>query len=131
MSIWQSSTVAGADEDGTVAGTVVSYINGWSNHYPGTDLPHNGIEAEEAASIGLGQVPPWCVPGHDDLDMDTDDGLGPWLRLDVSTRRVSLWPGTEPVGPRDLHSVCMDEDAVRALRDELTAWLDISKVRPL
>ncbi|WP_044109773.1 hypothetical protein [Mycobacterium canetti] len=139
MSIWASGNVCGADDDDRFDGSVVSYIEGWSNHYPGQFIdPKTGciyrfsrdVTEETPASIGTGWIPPYCVPGHpDDTSRDIDTTVGPWLRLDVTTRRVSIWAGLE-IGNQDVISVCLDESAVRALRDHLTTWLERDKAYP-
>ncbi|AHG24373.1 hypothetical protein PBI_MICHELLEMYBELL_52 [Mycobacterium phage MichelleMyBell] len=141
MSIWASQDIAGTDDNDNHDGSVVSYISGWSNHYPGRFIgpnvePHYGfmkdIQAETPASIGTGWIPPWCVPGQDEQDetygLDIDTHVGPWLRLDLTMRTVSIWSGVE--GNWDVYSVCMNESAVRALRDHLTEWLERDKVHP-
>lgn len=144
MSIWASQDIAGVDENDKHDGTVVSYISGWSNHYPGNFVNPDAeprvygfskdIREEVPASVGTGWLPPWCVPGHEDqaeIDgLDVDTTVGPWLRLDVTMRSVSIWAGVE-IGNQDVHSVCMDESAVRALRDNLTAWLELEKLHPV
>lgn len=128
MSIWCSFDVCGADEDGDGDGTVISYIRGWSNHYPEHNLPHHGIENEVPASVGIAWIPPWCVPGHEDSDLDESDALAPWLRLDLSMHDVSIWPNTKLIEEMALHSVILNEGAVRKLRDHLTDWLDTPKL---
>lgn len=140
MSIWAAGIVAGETDDYEHDGSVVSYINGWSNHYPGEFVnPENpgvhrfgsarDITEETPAAIGTGWLPPWCVPGHSDTGDDIDTHVGPWLRLDLMMRTVSIWSGVE-IGYQDVHSVCLNEDAVKALRDNLTEWIDREKVRP-
>jgi hypothetical protein len=144
MSIWGSGDIAGVDENNKHDGSVVSYIDGWSNHYPG-DFPPLGIEVrqrspandlteETPASIGTGWLPPWCVPGHEqqaEIDgLDVDTHLGPWLRLDITMRTVSIWGGVE-IGNQDVHSVCLNEKAVTALRDNLNEWLAREKLHPV
>ena len=135
MSIWASSTVCGEDDNGNPDGTVLSYIDGWSNHYP-TVFPAPCELAETPALVGTAWIPPWCVPGHDhaaEQGIDIDTHVGPWLRLDLSMRTVSIWSGgiNDPeIGKPDVHSVCLNETAVRALRDNLTAWLDRTKCHP-
>jgi hypothetical protein len=142
MSIWGSEAVAGEAEDGEFDGSVVSYISGWSNHYPGhfpgpfnfedktpgRRSPANDLTEETPASVGTGWLSPWCVPGQDEDEVD-EDALGPWLRLDVMMRTVSIWAGVE-IGHQDVHSVCLNESAVEALRDNLNAWLEREKVYP-
>lgn len=142
MSIWASDTICGADDDDNFDGSVVSYIEGWSNHYPGdfpplveeprykTRKPSNNLTEETPASIGTGWLPPWVVPGHGgEFDRDIDDAVGPWLRLDVYMSTVSIWAGVEISNPT-VHSVCLNEQAVKALRDNLAEWLERDKVRP-
>lgn len=135
MSIWGSEDVAGVDENDKHDGSVVSYINGWSNHYPGKFVKSEeqygsakDITEETPASVGTGWLSPWCVPGQDEDTVD-EDALGPWLRLDVTMRPVSIWAGVE-IGNQDVHSVCMNEAAVTALRDNLSEWLERPKVHP-
>lgn len=142
MSIWASGFVAGENDDGDFTADVVSYINGWSNHYPGHFVnPHppplpagfsRDVTEETPASIGTGWIPPWCVPGHHDAEeqgLDVDTHLGPWLRLDITMQTVSIWAGLE-IGNQDVHSICLNETAVRALRDNLNEWLDREKLHP-
>lgn len=142
MSIWASQSVCGERDDESFDGTVVSYIEGWSNHYPGdfpplveeprykTRKPTNDLTEETPASIGTGWLPPWVVPGHrEEFGEDIDTVVGPWLRLDVMLRRVSIWSGPE-IGNQDMVSVCLNEDAVQKLRDNLTTWLERDKVHP-
>lgn len=140
MSIWASESVAGEDGNDRFDDTVVSYISGWSNHYPGhfvkPDDPGlneygfaKDITEETPASVGTAWIPPWCVPGHDDTDEDVDCVVGPWLRLDVTMRQVSIWAGVE-ISNQNVYSVCLDESAVRKLRDNLTDWLANDKAYP-
>ncbi|MGC4151514.1 MAG: hypothetical protein QM628_00350 [Propionicimonas sp.] len=141
MSIWCSwPTIGWEDEDqrfGAIVineggerepvphwqgGEVRSYADGWSNHYPdGT--------AERPASVDLASIPSWCVPGHSD---ELTDDYGRWLRLGIdSPLAVTYWRKTEDGQPQpDPHwvAVVMDAEAVRALRDQLTEWLDAPKV---
>jgi hypothetical protein len=143
MSIWASEDVAGEDEHGKLDGSVVSYIEGWSNHYPGHFPPPedkrrnalNDLNEETPAAIGTAWLPAWCVPSDRERDLewetnhDVDTHLGPWLRLDVTMSTVSIWAGVE-IGKRDMHSICLNEVAVRALRDNLNEWLQREKVYP-
>lgn len=131
MSIYASETVAGADEDDNYDGTVISYIEGWSNHYP-HQFP-DGDGAETPAAIWTGWIAPFCVPGNLELSetpVDTDTHVGPWMRLDVCMQTASVWNGPLEIGPRNVHSVLLDESAVLKLRDNLNAWLDRTKVHP-
>lgn len=143
MSIWGSSDIAGMNENDVPDGSVVSYIKGWSNHYPGQfvnddDQSRFGfakeITEETPAAVGTAWLPPWCVPGHEhqaEIDgLDVDTHLGPWLRLDITMRTVSIWAGVE-IGNQDVHSVCLNERAVTALRDNLNEWLAREKLHPV
>ena len=123
MSIWSSwPTIGYGDPDEPERGEVRSYAEGWSNHYPDDKV-------ELPASAGVAHVAPWCVPGWDDHTGD-DCSVGPWLRLDIDTAEHSFPAGGEPTGKRVNAAVVMDEAAVRALRDDLTEWLEAKKVRP-
>lgn len=127
MSIWSSWTEVGYDllwskRPKKVRGQVRAYRNGFSNHYPdSTDGP---------ATVGIASIPTWCVPGRDEEDYDK---AGPWLRLSVDSPYAMTWwtrDGDQPT-PEPVHAcVVMDEAAVRALRDDLEAWLAMPKVRP-
>lgn len=104
-------------------GTVIAYRQGWSNHYP---------DGDPGATVGVASIPAWCVPGHKDADeSDECDDVGPWLRLDIDSPDAKAYGagGREQLAP--VHgSAVLDEAAVRALRDGLTAWLDRGKVYP-
>lgn len=127
MSIWCSQQTIGHDEFEDGPGVVLTYALGFSNHYPDTSG-----ECELPASIDLATIPRWCVPGHyDDYE---EDEVGPWLRLSVHAPRAFDWYGPAEdrkrnAGPIDA-DVVLDEEAARALRDQLTEWLDAPKVRP-
>ena len=125
MSIWVSRHAVGydevAEEPVPVGGEVRSYCEGWSNHYPTTDG-----DAERPASIDTAHVPDFCVPGHQD---DNGNLVGPWLRLTIWTQQHNWHAPSTVAGPKDA-SVVMDEDAVRALVADLTAWLDHERVYP-
>lgn len=115
MSIWQTWDVAGGDGPGDVR----SYATGWSNHFPDDQV-------EQPSSVMLGTIPSWCVPGHED---EYSDALGEWLQLTVIGWKHDFHnPGTKPT-EREVASVSMDQLAVKALRDELTRWLDTPKVK--
>lgn len=140
MSIWCSWEHIGTDPrdwreaDGTpvpktaARGDVLSYAQGWSNHYP----DHTG-EAERPAVLALAHIAPWCVPGHgvDDADYDA---VGPWLRLEVAApESLNFWQKDEegrPLVEKESATVVLDEEAVRSLRDDLTAWLERPKAQP-
>ena len=115
MSIWCSRwPVIGEDDDEHPDRTVLAYREGWSNHYPDPDT-------DEPAAVDTAHIPPWCVPGHDTAEDETD-AYGEWLRLSISMR--------ETHGCADCRSVYMHEAAVRKLRDDLDAWLNHPKARP-
>ena len=124
MSIWVSHEIVGHDvyPDGHEirGGQVRSYCEGWSNHYPTTDV-------EGEASIDLASIPVWCVPGHHD---EFSDDRGPWLRLGIHTE-PGTWETERSSGPLSDRVVVMDEDAVRCLVDDLTAWLNTPKAHPV
>lgn len=126
MSIWASDASIGFDQfdDEPQVGEVRSYATGWSNHYPTTDG-----EVERPALIDTAHLPPWCVPGHDDVD--TYDGqIGPWLRLGVSGWQHNYFKPSEVIGEVDVQ-VVLDVEAVRALHSHLTWWLEQEKVYPI
>lgn len=121
-------------------GKVLSYAEGFSNHYPDDTGTH-----ETPASINLAYVAPWCVPGHDqDGDSFSCTGcgrqhedvadVGDRVRLDVDApQALSFWREDGEDGPvvKPAHvSVVLDEEAARQLRDDLDAWLKAKKVRP-
>lgn len=102
------------------AGVVLWRGRGGRNDWP--------IDAEHyhRLSISGAAMPSWCVPGHDDHEryVGCCDGYatpGPWYRLGIYD---------EPPfdGPESIEAL-LDEDAARALRDDLDAWLDRPKVR--
>ena len=147
MSIWCSWPAIGHDphdEEPLRGGEVRTYATGWSNHFPTADG-----EAELPASIDLADIAPWCVPGHEQdaanyrctgcgAEHDHPE-CGPWLRLGLYAEQSRTWHGSLDshgvfapiVSTATMHAtVVLDEDAARALRDDLTAWLDRPKVRP-
>lgn len=136
MSIWATLHHIGTDHlDRTPRperGHILTYAEGWSNHYP--DLTG---EAELPAMIALAEMPAWCVPGHERTAEDPTDAAfghkGPWVRLDLHAERaLNFWGDgvTRPSAERVHTSIVLDEEAVRALRDDLSAWLDEPKVHP-
>ena len=104
-------------------GAVRAYRAGFSNHYPD--------DSDPGAMVGVASIPAWCVPGHDD---ERDDSFGPWLRLSIDSPQAQDWydpdPSKRPTPAPVFADVVLDEAAVAALRDDLTAWLDREKVRP-
>lgn len=115
-------------------GNVLSYAVGFSNHYPDLTGSH-----ERPAVVALADIAPWCVPGHDAGECPCGEhhdhpDTGPWLRLEVAApETLSFWrrDGRKPEVLSEEATVVLDEAAARALRDDLTAWLDRPKVRPL
>lgn len=113
-------------------GNVLSYAEGFSNHYPDLTGSH-----ERPAVIALAHLAPWCVPGHrecDDCFHSEEHEAGPWLRLEVAApETLSFWTKAEDGGPEvtpEGATVLLDEEAARSLRDDLTTWLDRRKARP-
>lgn len=121
MSIWSTWVAAGHDDSGLHApiGDVRSYATGWSNHYPDTVV-------EQPSCVMVGVIPQWCVPGHQDDAMC--DAVGEWLLLTAVGWRHDFASPAAPPAERESVSVSMNADAVRALRDQLTAWLDGPRV---
>lgn len=122
MSIWCSLPTIGfddADEPEAPVGQVRSYANGWSNHYPSC-----GGTVEREAALDLAYIPSWCAGGHED-----DESVGPWLRLGLRSSVHNFEAPAEVLGSAQA-DVVLDEDAVRALVGELTAWLERPKVAP-
>lgn len=119
MSIWCSWE--------EIAGRVRAYAAGWSNHYP--------ADADPPGTVAVAHIAPWCVPGwaHREDDLDWPQ-VGDWLRLDVDAPGARTWwtkdaagnPAREPVHA----SIVLDVDAVRALRDDLTRWLECEHLTP-
>lgn len=117
MSIWCSW-----DE---IAGRVRAYAAGWSNHYP--------ADADPPGTVAVAHIAPWCVPGAGD-DVDWPQ-VGDWLRLDVDAPGALSWwstdGGDELPALTPVHaSIVLDVDAVRALRDDLTRWLECEHLHP-
>lgn len=132
MSIWCSWDHIGSDprDAEQQGGQVRSYAHGFSNHYPTTDG-----EYEQPAAVALAHIAPWCVPGHGDpcttcvVSHDHPE-VGPWLRMEVASHEHSWKDGGIPTGREEGATIVMDEDAVRALRDDLTRWLALPKLQP-
>ncbi|MGC0251527.1 hypothetical protein [Pseudactinotalea sp. Z1748] len=136
MSIWATLCHIGTDyldeRPQPERGHVLTYAEGWSNHYPNLTG-----EAELPAMIGLAEMPGWCVPGHWLTAEDPSDGAydhkGPWVRLDLHAEcALNFWgdgtarPSVEKVNA----SIVLDEEAARSLRDDLDAWLSEPKAYP-
>jgi hypothetical protein len=104
-------------------GNVVSYANGFSNHFP--DLTG---EYERPAAIALASIPSWCVPGHRD---ETTDGLGQWLRMEVAApETLNFWRKEDgsPTVESEGATVCLDRQAVETLHAQLGDWLERATV---
>jgi len=125
MSIWASLPNIGHDEfEDESRGIVVSYVDGWSNHYPS---PDEG--PEHPSSIDLATMPPWCVPGWSEHDGD-DMSCGPWLRLCVHGWLHDWHNPRDGEVTEESASVVMDEAAARELHQQLSDWLARPKVHP-
>lgn len=127
MSIWQSTVDIGTTDDwpDDFDGSVRTYADGWSNHYPTDDV-------ELPAAVGLAQLAPHCVPGHleDAYDEDGEDGRpGPWLRMHMLTQSRRR----DDDGPRipDGSTVLLNPDSARALAAALMAWADGGHTMPI
>lgn len=108
-------------------GNVVSYAEGFSNHYPNLDGTH-----ERPAAVAVAHIPSWCVPGY--RDHEVFDEVGPWLRLEVAaTQTLNFWEKDEDGNPKvedNGATVCLDVEAVTALRDDLNKWLEMEHLTP-
>jgi hypothetical protein len=109
-------------------GSVRTYADGWSNHYPTDDV-------ELPAAVSLAEIPPWCVPGHREAfeqreadDAEYPETPGPWLRMSLLTqsRRRNDDRPTIPDGS----TVVMNPAAARALGTALLAWADGGHTQP-
>lgn len=138
MSIWCSWNPVGYEEpeprrrDARRRGEVRSYANGWSNHYPTRDG-----KVECRASVDIAHIAPWCTPGWQQKDPGLPNftsgdrcEVAEWLRLTVYTRHHDFNSG-EATNEMRCEAVVMDEEAVRALVADMTAWLDLPKVHPI
>lgn len=109
-------------------GNVLSYAEGFSNHFPDTTGNH-----ERPAAVALASIPVWCVPGHRDDEYD-EKTVGPWLRLEVAApETLNHWVKSgagQPVAEERHATVVMDESAARSLVAQLNEWLDRPKARP-
>lgn len=108
MSIYCSRVTAGTDAWGDGKGEVVAY--------PDNDLRRIGRRDWPEGAIYTAHIPHWCIPGHDEGDgcrgQDDDQPVSRWLR--ISVKSAGSWL-----------DVLADRDAVEALRDDLSAWLDL------
>lgn len=105
-------------------GEVLSYAEGFSNHYPTRDR-----EYEQRANVNINHIPAWCVPGH--RDDFSDRLIGEWTRLDIFTAEHDFHQGGKPNGQYISASVVMDEAAARALAADLLEWADRPKAYPV
>lgn len=126
VSIWADLEHIGTDErihgyPPHNRGVVLSYAEGFSNHYPET-----GGSFEQPSAVVLSSIPAWCVPGHTGSE---DFGVsGPWLRLDVNTAEHD--EHGQPTGARKHVSVVIDVEAARSLAQDLLEWADSRHVYP-
>src|SRR5690349_13220183 len=107
MSIYATTIILGDEDDDEPPGVVLVRENG-TNHYPNPEQNRRG-------SIDGAHIPAWCVHGHEDDFNYT--ALGGWYRLSFVT-------------PDSYGQMLLDVDAVTALRDDLTRWLEYDKVEP-
>lgn len=110
MSNYASRVTVGRDWIGPGTGRIADY--------PENDLRKPDRKGWPQGAIHTAHIPHWCVPGHDEDDgcpEDNDAPVGEWLRLSVASAGAWL-------------DVLADRDAVEALRDDLTAWLDLDHV---
>ena len=120
MSIWCSWQYIGELEDDRPdpAVPVLTYWEGWSNHYP-------KVGEEFPAAMGISSIPAFCVPGAP----EDDYRVASWLRLSLSTtagRSFHNVHGTAEDRRPMIHdggTVVLSRAAVTALRDQLTEWL--------
>lgn len=133
MSIWsprrddvgRTTADTGWPED--FDGSVRTYADGWSNHYPTDDV-------EKPAAVSLSEIPPWCVPGHREAfenptdDVEQPEDPGPWLRMGLFTQSRRRDDGG-PAIP-DGATVVINPDAARELGKALTAWADGGHTQP-
>lgn len=110
MSIYCSRVTVGYDFPFVQTGHIAAYPENNLRHLDEPGFPTDGY-------IETAHIPHWCVPGH-----DVDDQCGPdeqpvarWLRLIVNAAGAHV-------------RVLADREAVQALRDDLTAWLDLDHV---
>jgi hypothetical protein len=99
---------------------VVLIRDGGNNHWPSLNRNRRG-------TLSGAQIPSWCVPGHHN-SMEGDEEPGGWYRLAGCSWRCEpgftgerFWLDTEYL---------LDEDAARALRDDIQRWLDRPKTLP-
>lgn len=137
MSIWCSWPQVGYDvhaEEPLRGGEVLTFAQGFSNHFPDSERTH-----ELPAAIDLAHIAPWCVPGHDEPCPTCGGGhdhpeVGPWVRLSVrADAGLSFWAKDEdgnPIQERVEADVVLDEAAALRLFHDLGDWLQMPKVHP-
>jgi hypothetical protein len=103
MSIYASGADVGMDDYGRHTGEVLIYRK--SHVFP--------TPSDPTAWLGLGAIPGYCVPGHDEED---DDLVAEYLRLDMSAD-----------GKWVTSTVVLTVAGAKRLRDELTDWLNAKK----
>ena len=112
MSIYCSRTTVGYDFPFDQTGKVAAYPENNLRRLTEPGFPTDGY-------IETAHIPHWCVPGHDERDgcvnQCDDEPVAEWLRLIVSTAGAHV-------------RLLVDREAVQALRDDLTAWLDLDHV---
>lgn len=127
MSIWATHAEIGKPGTDPMSddfdGTVRTFADGWSNHYPTDDV-------EKPASVGLAFMPAHCVPGYldDAYDGDEDGAPGPWLRMHLLTESIRR-NDDGPVIP-DGATVILKPSAARTLGAALIAWADGGHTSP-
>jgi hypothetical protein len=105
-------------------GVVVAYASGFSNHHPDYGDP--------PATVTVAHIAPWCVPGHDEREVDEPE-CGPWLRLDIDSPNAVTWwtkDGEKPTAEPIHGSVVLDEAAARSLAADLLEWADRPHLTP-
>lgn len=125
MSIYGTTFDVGDPDDPDDDPGVVLIRDGGTNHWPSPERNRRG-------SLDGAAIPSWCVPGHPNaLGAPGYEEPGGWYRLGAcSVKTVPEFPDEPPKFWRD-QEYLLDEDAARALRDDLTRWIDLPKTRPV
>ena len=121
MSIYSSTFEVGTneyndmehpEEFGVHPGIVLVRCDGGCNHYPDPSTCREG-------SIDGALIPAYCVNGHENIEYDDEfSTVGGWYRLGVSADGFGY------------AQMLLDVNAVRALHNDLTKWLQYDKVEP-
>lgn len=111
MSIY-ATTLSVGDQDDEDPGVVV--IRNTSDLRLGGRNDHPDPNTWPRGSISGAHIPSWCVPGH---DAEKPFAVAAWYRLSIDHGHTFI-------------DAVLDEHAVRALRDHLSAWLEEEKVYP-